>query len=338
MKFPISAAILAVAAFAAASPVQVDLGLARLPIVRGVANHVVPPVIVSPKKRELPAVGDSINVGQIINTVLQVFGVNPNTKVNIDPTVIQTLVNNINVGNVGNVAKRDLLGGLLGGNGALLGDLLGGNGALLGGLLGGNGDLLGNLLGCLGLDNILGSLLDDAGLGGLLNQVLSLVNQVLGGILGGSSNNPLGGVISGLLTDLPVLGGGNGHTDVVATLLTTVTGLVGGLTSHLPINLDVGAILTNLPIAGPILVEVLGDFHLDVSAFVKLILTITQPTDPNVGLIGDILGKVKLLLEAKVKVTLSDKVTADGKGIVPKLLGNLNANIPVAATASAQLD
>ncbi|KAM9178291.1 BPI fold-containing family B member 3-like [Mergus octosetaceus] len=111
----------------------------------------------------------------------------------------------------GNLLK-ELLGGLLGGDG-LVGGLLGGDG-LVGGLLGDNG-LVGGLL---GEDGLVGGVLGGDGLvGGLLGD-----KGPVGGVLGGD------GLVGGLLGDKGPVGGVLGGDGLVGGLLGG-DGLVGSL-------------------------------------------------------------------------------------------------------------
>ncbi|KAJ1913415.1 hypothetical protein H4219_005228 [Mycoemilia scoparia] len=202
--------------------------------------------------------------------------------------------------------------------------------------------IVGPLLDGLNLDGLLGQLLDTVGLGDLLKPVTNIVDSVVGGVLGGSdASNPLGGVIQNVLGG--VTGGktGNGSGDLVNNtvggLLTTVTGLLGGLAGGKNLNLDVGEVLTKLPVVGDVLTAVLGDFHLDINAFLQIVASITNPTDKNVGLVDNILGQVKAQLKAVVGVKLSAHKTKDGQGLVEALLGNIDVGATPSVNANVSL-
>ncbi|KAJ1679343.1 hypothetical protein EV182_002248 [Spiromyces aspiralis] len=172
----------------------------------------------------------------------------------------------------------------------------------------------------------------DGLVGGLLGDVLGSNGGLLSGLLSGDGLN-------GLLNSILGLASGAGNPESITN---GIGGLLTGLKgkgTQIPVNVDIVAVIRGLPIVGGLLDEVLttvlGDFNLDVFAFVKLLLSITQPTDPNAPLLEEILGKVRLALLAAVEVHLHAHKTPDGRGLVENIVGNVDADATVVAGANA---
>ncbi|KAJ1915783.1 hypothetical protein H4219_004132 [Mycoemilia scoparia] len=160
------------------------------------------------------------------------------------------------------------------------------------------------------------------------------------------------GPLNAFFKDIPLIGS-LGKRDAVGGLLGGLTGgllnnilgngvgpLLGKL-SNLPVDVDVTDTIQRLPIVGgllsSVLTDVLGDFDLDIKAFLKIIATITDPMDPNANLVEQIVGKVNASVYAIILAHLHSHVTKDGRGIVPNLVGPIDVDATATVSATAQI-
>ncbi|KAJ1912708.1 hypothetical protein H4219_005502 [Mycoemilia scoparia] len=129
--------------------------------------------------------------------------------------------------------------------------------------------------------------------------------------------------------------------NTVNYVLSNGVGSILSQLSYLPVDVDVTDTIQRIPVVGkilsPILIEVLGDFHLDIKAFIKLIATITDPMDPNANLVEQIVGKVNASVYAALRAKVSSHETKDGRGIVPKLVGPIDVDASATVTATIQV-
>ncbi|KAJ1915787.1 hypothetical protein H4219_004136 [Mycoemilia scoparia] len=164
-------------------------------------------------------------------------------------------------------------------------------------------------------------------------------------LFGNNGDLDLGHVLTGNPVQLNIQGPNRRDVPVVSGVLANVLGndLVGSVLaklSNLPLNVDLNQILdSNETLKGlkPILVTVLGDFNLDIKAFIKIIATITEPNDPNANLVQQIVGKIRALVYAPTRVNLHMKQTKDGQGIVPGLVGPVDADASVTPSVSVEI-
>ncbi|KAJ1919503.1 hypothetical protein H4219_001974 [Mycoemilia scoparia] len=146
-----------------------------------------------------------------------------------------------------------------------------------------------------------------------LKRDLPLVGNLLGGLLGRRDLGPLQHLLEGLMADVNAPVNVNAHVTPVpggANLLGSLTAAVHAtptlnVDSHNPLKRD-------LPLVGNLLGGLLG----------------------RRGLLQDLLADTNILASIPADISLVDQAGPNGEGVVPKLVGNLDATVRATPTAS----